>query len=276
MFCPECQAEYRPGFTRCSDCDVDLVEKLPELDIRAPQPKRDWMSTIKTRMQTRESKSTLTVYLSLFLCLVGIVVSSLWWKHEEAANRELQFTYSYACMGDSASIEKLARQKSSKTTALLRHLALGKGNCFSNARVAAIQTLGSRKIFSGEEFDTLLKIDQSFDVRHAMAQAINKCDEKCTATVLSSLNALSHGQTADETKSEMEFESRIKELHYYTRSPQQMAEFRERLRVLQEQALTDYFRLLSEAPCHTQEILKSNYAEEAPFMDFVRKNVPGC
>ena len=26
MFCPECQAEYRPGFTRCADCDVDLVQ----------------------------------------------------------------------------------------------------------------------------------------------------------------------------------------------------------------------------------------------------------
>jgi hypothetical protein len=30
MFCPECKAEYRPGFTHCSDCDVDLVEELPE------------------------------------------------------------------------------------------------------------------------------------------------------------------------------------------------------------------------------------------------------
>jgi hypothetical protein len=25
MFCPQCQAEYRQGFTRCADCDVDLV-----------------------------------------------------------------------------------------------------------------------------------------------------------------------------------------------------------------------------------------------------------
>jgi len=30
MFCPQCEAEYRPGFTRCSDCYVDLVDKLPE------------------------------------------------------------------------------------------------------------------------------------------------------------------------------------------------------------------------------------------------------
>jgi hypothetical protein len=28
MFCPVCKAEYRPGYVRCSDCGVDLVEKL--------------------------------------------------------------------------------------------------------------------------------------------------------------------------------------------------------------------------------------------------------
>jgi len=30
MFCPECKAAYRPGFTRCPDCDVDLVADLSE------------------------------------------------------------------------------------------------------------------------------------------------------------------------------------------------------------------------------------------------------
>jgi hypothetical protein len=29
MFCPQCRAEYRPGFTHCTDCDVALVEALP-------------------------------------------------------------------------------------------------------------------------------------------------------------------------------------------------------------------------------------------------------
>ena len=28
MFCPICRAEYRPGFTFCSDCDVELVADL--------------------------------------------------------------------------------------------------------------------------------------------------------------------------------------------------------------------------------------------------------
>src|SRR5256886_14619096 len=27
MYCPQCKAEYRQGFTRCSDCDVDLVHE---------------------------------------------------------------------------------------------------------------------------------------------------------------------------------------------------------------------------------------------------------
>ena len=30
MFCPVCESEYREGFTKCSDCDVDLVEHLPD------------------------------------------------------------------------------------------------------------------------------------------------------------------------------------------------------------------------------------------------------
>jgi hypothetical protein len=29
MFCPKCRAEYRPGFTECSDCKVPLVVELP-------------------------------------------------------------------------------------------------------------------------------------------------------------------------------------------------------------------------------------------------------
>lgn len=30
MFCPACKAEYRFGFTQCSDCQVPLVETLPD------------------------------------------------------------------------------------------------------------------------------------------------------------------------------------------------------------------------------------------------------
>jgi hypothetical protein len=29
MFCPQCGSGYREGFTRCSECDVDLVASPP-------------------------------------------------------------------------------------------------------------------------------------------------------------------------------------------------------------------------------------------------------
>lgn len=37
MYCPECHAEYRPGFTHCADCDIDLVEWLPEETARSEE-----------------------------------------------------------------------------------------------------------------------------------------------------------------------------------------------------------------------------------------------
>jgi hypothetical protein len=38
MFCPQCNAEYRPGFTRCADCDVDLVNEPPEYALAGQAP----------------------------------------------------------------------------------------------------------------------------------------------------------------------------------------------------------------------------------------------
>jgi hypothetical protein len=37
MFCPGCKAEYRPGFTRCSDCEVELIDKLAETEPDRPK-----------------------------------------------------------------------------------------------------------------------------------------------------------------------------------------------------------------------------------------------
>jgi hypothetical protein len=38
MFCPQCNAEYRPGFTRCADCDVELVNEPPHYALAGQAP----------------------------------------------------------------------------------------------------------------------------------------------------------------------------------------------------------------------------------------------
>jgi hypothetical protein len=44
MYCPECKAEYRQGFTRCTDCDVDLVDTLLQEPERTSEVNRIiWM-----------------------------------------------------------------------------------------------------------------------------------------------------------------------------------------------------------------------------------------
>jgi hypothetical protein len=41
MFCPQCRAEYRQGFYRCADCDIDLVHALPPKEVLETEPVRE-------------------------------------------------------------------------------------------------------------------------------------------------------------------------------------------------------------------------------------------
>jgi hypothetical protein len=62
MFCPECRAEYRPGFTRCCDCDVNLVQDLPQSVGRPRKVQRDlmdWVPSPAIKAVYRESSKTL-------------------------------------------------------------------------------------------------------------------------------------------------------------------------------------------------------------------------
>jgi hypothetical protein len=36
MFCPSCKDEFRPGFTHCAACNVDLVEDLSQVREKGP------------------------------------------------------------------------------------------------------------------------------------------------------------------------------------------------------------------------------------------------
>ena len=37
MFCPRCEAEYRTGFNRCSECNVALVYRFPANSTVSPE-----------------------------------------------------------------------------------------------------------------------------------------------------------------------------------------------------------------------------------------------
>jgi hypothetical protein len=69
MFCPECRAEYRPGFTRCVDCDVDLVQELPLELSRTEGPIQDSIEPFRTKSLTQ---SALTFGLQQLIGMYGI------------------------------------------------------------------------------------------------------------------------------------------------------------------------------------------------------------
>jgi len=81
MFCPECRAEHRPGFTRCADCDVDLVQELPvglsgtektlrrTWSSRTERPTQDSSEWFRTKSMT---KSALTCGFHRFIGMYGI------------------------------------------------------------------------------------------------------------------------------------------------------------------------------------------------------------
>ena len=101
MFCPECRTEYRPGFKRCPDCEVDLVSELP-LSPPGARTKRDWMSRSTAYKEGRKTVHWWVLYkqrtgswpwLSIaihfthwvvILCGGGILI---WWFIEHHVSR---------------------------------------------------------------------------------------------------------------------------------------------------------------------------------------------
>src|SRR2546426_528623 len=61
MFCPRCEAEYRTGFTRCSECDVALVYRFPTHSTVSPELETDLVviRTYNNKFEVDLAKTTL-------------------------------------------------------------------------------------------------------------------------------------------------------------------------------------------------------------------------
>ena len=106
MFCRECRAEYRPGFTRCADCGVDLVHEIPEQDTRVRKRKSESATMFPTfRNRYREGRGTVNWWTSYrrrtggwpwfsivihFINWVVILIGGgflIWWSAEHHLSR---------------------------------------------------------------------------------------------------------------------------------------------------------------------------------------------
>jgi hypothetical protein len=63
MFCPICKSEYREGYSRCADCDVDLVPALPPQP-DPPEPAPDDSGPDAVVLCREDDPATLTAILS--------------------------------------------------------------------------------------------------------------------------------------------------------------------------------------------------------------------
>ena len=72
MYCPQCHAEYRQGFTRCSDCDLDLVSTLEEANlVRTAEAPADTGRFDVLLWEGKDTDSYLSLLNSLNLFGVG-------------------------------------------------------------------------------------------------------------------------------------------------------------------------------------------------------------
>jgi hypothetical protein len=77
MFCPVCKVEHRFGFSRCADCDVNLVEELPtessekntDISVADKGPTQGSFERFRTKSLT---KSVLNFGLHQFIGMYGV------------------------------------------------------------------------------------------------------------------------------------------------------------------------------------------------------------
>jgi hypothetical protein len=226
---------------------------------------------------------TRTRYLKLLVlaCLVGWFVMFIWgtvWRQQrDRENRELTLLYQLSCGGDHASLYQLSGHVSAEATLKLELLSKEQA-CMADARVAAINLLGSKGHLDADDLNLLLRINEPFDVRHATVEAFvqHGCNRKCVATALDSLHELSQGQPALEELLEAQLETELKKIQPPADYQRAIGVSRQQLESLHIKAEADYFTLLSGNPCITREILRTDYATDDRFIELVMGKIPNC
>ena len=84
MFCPECLTEYRAGFTRCSDCDMELVHEIPDR-----KPVRKSKRDSATNFLTGSSPKFFATFISLGWIPAGLLGLMVAEKHGTGPRTEL-------------------------------------------------------------------------------------------------------------------------------------------------------------------------------------------
>ena len=88
MYCPGCRDEFRDGFTRCSDCDVDLVAELPASEgdadvVEAPDfatSEEDQETSRPRRWRRVMAAVTLNLCVLPMFCLsLGLILGGTAW-----------------------------------------------------------------------------------------------------------------------------------------------------------------------------------------------------
>lgn len=66
MYCPQCRAEYREGFSHCSECEVELAEVLPPLSAESPESQENERPDVTKTRYFLAWFVPMSVYVSLF------------------------------------------------------------------------------------------------------------------------------------------------------------------------------------------------------------------
>ena len=54
MICPECKAEYREGYTKCADCEIELVDTITLENEESSKPEEIIFETVMTSFNQGE------------------------------------------------------------------------------------------------------------------------------------------------------------------------------------------------------------------------------